>query len=80
MLTLSFASGARHDFVDALKAKVAFSEDSYGVKYHIENQPAESIGEMRSGKWIAYAARTLIIRFWELAKVGPTVMRIQNKC
>lgn len=66
--------------MDALKAKTTFSEDSYGVGFHIENQPAESIGEMRSGKWIAYAARTLVVRFWELAKVGPTVMSIQNKC
>lgn len=73
VLTLSFASGARHDFVDALKAKATFSEDSYGVKYHIENQPAESIGEMRSGKWIAYAARTLVIRFWELAKQADSL-------
>lgn len=29
----------------------------------------ESIADMRSGKWIAYAGRALILRFWSLAKV-----------
>lgn len=30
----------------------------------------ETIGEMKSSKWIAYALRALVIRFWELTKVG----------
>jgi len=69
-VTLSFANGAREAFVDALKAESSFSTDLFGVRYRIEGREGETIREMKSGKWIAYAARTLVVRFWELAKVG----------
>lgn len=29
----------------------------------------ESIADMKSGKWVAYAGRALVVRFWSLAKV-----------
>lgn len=29
----------------------------------------ETIADMKSGKWIAYAGRALVLRFWSLAKV-----------
>ncbi|KAH7910359.1 hydroxymethylglutaryl-coenzyme A reductase-domain-containing protein [Hygrophoropsis aurantiaca] len=67
-VTLSFAPGAREEFINTLKTHTSFGADELGVKYHIEGRQAETIGEMRSGKWIAYAVRALIVRFWELAK------------
>ncbi|KAH7926257.1 hypothetical protein BV22DRAFT_1119007 [Leucogyrophana mollusca] len=67
-VTLSFAAGAREDFINALKTHTSFGADALGVKYHIEGRQAETIGEMKSGKWIAYAVRALVVRFWELAK------------
>lgn len=73
VLTLSFRSGTRQGFVDALNERAVFSEDAYGVRYHIESQPTESIAEMRSGKWIAYAAKSLVVRFWELAKKADSL-------
>ncbi|KIJ07939.1 hypothetical protein PAXINDRAFT_173184, partial [Paxillus involutus ATCC 200175] len=72
-VTLSFASGAREAFVDALKAESSFSTDLFGVRYRIEGREGETIREMKSGKWIAYAARTLVVRFWELAKKADSL-------
>ncbi|KAI5996069.1 hydroxymethylglutaryl-coenzyme A reductase-domain-containing protein [Pisolithus marmoratus] len=66
-------SGTRQGFVDALNERATFSEDAYGVRYHIESQPTESIAEMRSSKWIAYAAKSLVVRFWELAKKADSL-------
>ncbi|KAI6032605.1 hydroxymethylglutaryl-coenzyme A reductase-domain-containing protein [Pisolithus orientalis] len=73
VLTLSFSSGTRQGFVDALNERAAFEEDAYGVRYRIESQPTESIAEMRSSKWIAYAAKSLVVRFWELAKKADSL-------
>ncbi|KAF9226329.1 hypothetical protein BS17DRAFT_698606 [Gyrodon lividus] len=72
-ITLSFAAGTREGFVDALKATSSFSTDLFGVRYRIEGRQAEPIGEMKSGKWIAYAARALVLRFWELAKKADSL-------
>ena len=69
ILTLSFIPGSTGDFIDAIKQHAHFVEDEFGVKYHVEGRQVETIGEMRSGKWVAYAARALVIRFWDLAKV-----------
>lgn len=33
---------------------------------HGEHMP---LGQMRNGKWVAYAVRALVLRFWDLAKV-----------
>lgn len=66
---MSFLAGGRSSFVDALNAWGLPSEDSYGVRYHVESQPAETLDQIKSIKWVAYAARALD-RFWHLAKVS----------
>lgn len=72
LLTLSFFPGAGSDFVDAIKGHAKFVDDKFGVKYHVEGRQVETIGEMKSGKWVAYAARALVMRFWDLTKVRST--------
>ncbi|KAI0264687.1 hydroxymethylglutaryl-coenzyme A reductase-domain-containing protein [Gloeopeniophorella convolvens] len=68
-LTLSFAASGRKDFVTALTKQGSFvSEDLGPIKYVVENREQEAVAEMKSGKWVAYAARTLVLRFWDLAK------------
>ncbi len=70
-LTLSFAAGGREDFVSALAKQGSFISEEFGpIKYVIENPEQEAIAAMKSGKWVAYAARTLIVRFWDLTKVS----------
>ncbi|KAJ6590631.1 hydroxymethylglutaryl-CoA reductase [Mycena vulgaris] len=49
----------------------SLSPDTWGVAYEVESQ-GETIAEMRSGKWVAYALRALVVRFYELAKKTPT--------
>ncbi|KAJ7071773.1 hydroxymethylglutaryl-coenzyme A reductase-domain-containing protein [Mycena belliarum] len=49
----------------------SFAPDSWGVAYEVEPQ-GEAIAQMRSGKWVAYALRALVVRFYELAKKTPT--------
>ncbi|KAE9386154.1 hypothetical protein BT96DRAFT_1006377 [Gymnopus androsaceus JB14] len=39
----------------------------------IKQQTAESIGEMKSSKWVAYAASALITGFWDLAKKADSL-------
>lgn len=55
-----------------------FTDDS-GVRFEVDSGKASGdalpIGQMRNGKWVAYAARALVIRFWDLAKVRPLSMR-----
>jgi hydroxymethylglutaryl-CoA reductase (NADPH) len=69
VLTLSFVPGSSEDFIDAIKERAYFADEESGVRYHVEGHQVETIGEMRSGKWVAYAARALVVRFWDLAKV-----------
>lgn len=71
VLTLSFVPGSTGGFVDALKKHAAFTDSEFGVKYSVEGPQMETIREMKSSKWIAYAARALVIRFWDLTKVCP---------
>jgi hydroxymethylglutaryl-CoA reductase (NADPH) len=69
-LMLSFAAGTRKDFIGALSKHGTFISEDFGpIKYVVENTEQESIAEMKNGKWVVYAARTLIVRFWDLAKV-----------
>ena len=68
-VTLAFVPGANEEFANALKFKPSYPADSFGVQYRVQHRSEKSIGEMRSGKWVAYAARALIVRFWELAEV-----------
>lgn len=70
-LMLSFAAGGREDFVSALAKQGTFISEDFGpVKYVVENPEQEAISAMKSGKWVAYAARTLVVRFWDLTKVS----------
>jgi hydroxymethylglutaryl-CoA reductase (NADPH) len=70
-LTLSFAAGGREDFVSALAKQGPFISEEFGpIKYVIENPEQEAVAAMKSGKWVAYAARALIVRFWDLTKVS----------
>ena len=67
-LTLSFKPGAREDWLAALRQQNTIVVD--GVKYVVDaGKRQESIGEMKSSKWVAYALSALVLRFWELAKV-----------
>ncbi|KAF7321950.1 3-hydroxy-3-methylglutaryl coenzyme A reductase [Mycena kentingensis (nom. inval.)] len=45
--------------------------DSWGVAYEVQ-APEETIAQMRSGRWFAYALKVLVVRFYELAKKTPT--------
>lgn len=73
-LTLSFAAGGRKDFISSLvKQSPLISEDFGPIKYIVENPEQEAIAEMKSGKWVMYAARTLVVRFWDLTKVSMDV-------
>ncbi|KAL0958141.1 hypothetical protein HGRIS_000308 [Hohenbuehelia grisea] len=53
---------------------VSFEPDEAGVRFDVEGLPADALGagigsgHMRTGKWAAYAARALVMRFWDLAK------------
>ena len=69
ILTLSFAPDAADEFVSTLKKHGEFAGDKFGVTFQIEERQNETIGEMKSSKWVAYAVRALVMRFWDLAKV-----------
>jgi len=68
-LTLSFTAGSRKDFISALAKQGTLISDDFGpIKYLVENPEHETVSEMKSGKWVVYAARTLVVRFWDLTK------------
>jgi hydroxymethylglutaryl-CoA reductase (NADPH) len=70
-LMLSFTAEGREDFISALTKQGTFLSDAFGpIKYTVENPEQEAIAEMKSGKWVVYAARTLVVRFWDLTKVS----------
>ncbi|OAX36835.1 hypothetical protein K503DRAFT_867290 [Rhizopogon vinicolor AM-OR11-026] len=73
LVTLSFTAGSRDLFVEALNQHNIFTVDELGVRYQIEARDTETIGEMKGGKWIPYAARALIVRFWELTKKADSL-------
>ncbi|KAG9311752.1 hydroxymethylglutaryl-coenzyme A reductase-domain-containing protein [Chiua virens] len=72
-VSLSFVPGAQEQFVNTFVAKPVYPVDSFGVQYHIQSRSDETIGEMKSGKWIAYAARAFVMRFWELGKKADSL-------
>ncbi|KAI8986682.1 3-hydroxy-3-methylglutaryl-coenzyme A reductase [Trametes punicea] len=72
ILTLSFKPGGREDYMGALKQANSLVVD--GVKYEIDaGKRQQSIGEMKSSKWVAYALSALVLRFWELAKKADSL-------
>jgi hydroxymethylglutaryl-CoA reductase (NADPH) len=79
----------REEFVNALLGEEAprphsittsaprvFTDES-GVRFEVDSGKLSGdtlpIGQMRNGKWVAYAARALVVRFWDLAKVRPVL-------
>jgi hypothetical protein len=68
---LSFAAGGREEFVSALTKQGTFLSEDFGpIKYIVENPEQEANAVMKSGRWAVYAARTLVVRFWDLTKVS----------
>lgn len=72
--TLTFVPGTREDFMAGL-VRSSSAVDGYGVKYEIETRQVETIGDMKGTKWVAYAARAFVMRFWDLAKVRASSIR-----
>lgn len=71
-VTLSFEAGAREDWVGALKRATSFTVD--GMRYDVQNpKRSETIGEMKSSKWVAYALWALVVRFYQLAKKADSL-------
>lgn len=71
-ITLSFTPGAREDWVGALKRMTSFTVN--GTRYEVQSlKRIETIGEMQSSKWVAYALYALVMRFWELAKKADSL-------
>ncbi|EAU81445.1 hydroxymethylglutaryl-CoA reductase [Coprinopsis cinerea okayama7 len=74
---LAFEPGAREEFVSALKEAGQFFDDA-GIKFEVEQSTSSvvdevDIGNMESSKWVAYAIRTLALRFWHLAKKADSL-------
>jgi len=68
MLTLSFEPGKREEWLAALRQVKSVTID--GVEFDLQGAKREqTIGEMKSSKWVAYALRATFLRFWELTKV-----------
>ncbi|KAH9477982.1 3-hydroxy-3-methylglutaryl-coenzyme A reductase [Psilocybe cubensis] len=51
--------------------------DEHGVRFEVDAGRATTesvpINQMRNGKWVAYAARALVVRFWDLAKKADSL-------
>jgi hydroxymethylglutaryl-CoA reductase (NADPH) len=68
---LSFVAGGREEFISALTKQGTFLSEDFGpIKYIVENPEQEANAEMKSGRWVVYAARTLVVRFWDLTKAS----------
>lgn len=77
-LTLAFSPGATGAYLHALTASdLPPAEDGADLKVV---QSVESIMDMRSGRWIAYAGRAMVVRFWNLAKVGNIAIARAPQC
>ncbi|TBU45135.1 3-hydroxy-3-methylglutaryl-coenzyme A reductase [Dichomitus squalens] len=70
VLTLSFKPGTREDWLSVLRNEKSITVD--GVKYDVD-AGQESIREMKSSKWVAYALSALVLRFWELTKKADSL-------
>ena len=56
--------------VDSGKNRLGFS---FSLSPRIAGTEHASLREMRSVRWMAYAARAFVLRFWGLAKVRRTL-------
>ncbi|KAJ7599222.1 hydroxymethylglutaryl-coenzyme A reductase-domain-containing protein [Mycena floridula] len=71
---LAFCSpSSREEFLATLTKMSAKGGlvDQHGVRYELDTRQVETIGDMKSSKWVAYAARAFVSRFWDLAKKAP---------
>jgi hydroxymethylglutaryl-CoA reductase (NADPH) len=64
---LVFNAGGREAFTGAFQRRPRIQEGS--VVLTLETSQIKSLAEMGSGKWVAYAAQALVLRFWDLTKV-----------
>ncbi|KAF9028794.1 hypothetical protein BDZ89DRAFT_1160169 [Hymenopellis radicata] len=67
--TFAFTPGSREDFVTAFSRFFKSTPvDDSDVRFELEAREQETIGDMKSSKWVAYALRAFVMRFWDLAK------------
>lgn len=83
--TLSFKPGFLKEFVESLLASSSSSGleeegsagfvDDQGIRFEVEKTRLENIPlhQMRNGKWVGYALRALVVRFWDLAKKADSL-------
>ncbi|KIL63528.1 hypothetical protein M378DRAFT_665597 [Amanita muscaria Koide BX008] len=73
--TLAFSPGSRVDFAAALEDNAKGFSDSAGTKFEVISGATDTvpIREMKSSKWMAHAAKALVIRFWDLAKKADSL-------
>lgn len=72
--TLAFTPGSRDDFVAALTRLFKSAIDDADVRFEFESREQETIGDMKSSKWVAYALGAFVMRFWDLAKVRRSLV------
>lgn len=70
-LTLSFIPGKRDEFASSLK-RTSFPSDASGTRYNLES-PQTAGDLLEHGRWIAYAAKALITRFYDLASKADSL-------
>ncbi|KAF9254299.1 hypothetical protein L218DRAFT_1082398 [Marasmius fiardii PR-910] len=70
---LAFLPGQDHDLETALSRGLDGYADENGVHFEVEAKRSQTIGEMKDSRWVAYAARTLVVRFWDLAKKADSL-------
>ncbi|KAF8345352.1 hydroxymethylglutaryl-CoA reductase [Amanita rubescens] len=73
--TLAFNPGSRAEFAAALEDNAKIFCDNAGTKFEVVSGGADTIPirEMKSSKWMAHAAKALVIRFWDLAKKADSL-------
>ncbi|PBK98764.1 hypothetical protein ARMGADRAFT_1162042 [Armillaria gallica] len=71
--TLSFTPGAKEEFMNAFSRFTKSVVDEHGVHFELETREQETIGDMKSSKWVAYAARAFVMRFWDLARKADSL-------
>jgi hydroxymethylglutaryl-CoA reductase (NADPH) len=66
----SALANAKEDVTKRLAKLAPSTASRWKFTVQDDQKAAEvSIGEMKSSRWVAYAARALVLRFWDLAKV-----------
>ncbi|KAL0574119.1 3-hydroxy-3-methylglutaryl-coenzyme A (HMG-CoA) reductase isozyme, partial [Marasmius crinis-equi] len=71
--TYAFLPGQGNDFTGALNRGLKGYVDDNSVRFEVEATQAETIQEMKDGRWVGYAARALVLRFWDLAKKADSL-------